>query len=107
MHGTGVSDNVTQRHSRARGQREPTGIERRNERHCHESLDIYSEANFVGDSVGFGVSFDAERAISGSSSNRETNLFFPCRVPRHNAGAKIDGGDGDNVACETRNRMAI
>jgi len=26
MHGTGVSDNVTQEHSRARGQREPTGI---------------------------------------------------------------------------------
>lgn len=116
---TGVSANVTQRHSRARERKRDakhsrTRVGSVNEHrvharartsYCHGSLDVYFDYS-VGDSVGFEM---LQRA-----GNKRLELivkrissFFPCRVPRHNAGAKIDGGNGDNVACETRNRIAI
>lgn len=104
------------REALTRGQHEPlsnaTGA---CERHCHGSF-----------SVSFGYSSKNSREFQRGSalkSNKRfelivpTNLFFPCLIPQCGtitySGANNDGGDGggggggDNVACETRNRMAI
>lgn len=93
--GTGVSDNATQRHSRARGQRKPTGAI------VTGSLDIYSEATPSGTGVFRRAGNERFELIVKRISS------FPAASSGTMPGPKIDDGDGDNVACETRNRMAI